>query len=379
MEMEVALLVIRVFVSLLVSGTLLIWGWRILNWVWLEPKRLEKWLRQQGLAGNSYRFLYGDMKENFSMVRQTRSKPMPLSDDIVPYATPFLHQTLKNYGKNSFIWIGPRPRVTITEPEQVKEVFTKFNDFQKPRTNPLVSLLAAGLASLEGDKWAKHRKILNHAFLQDKLKNMLPAFYQSCIDTINKWEKMVSMEGRSELDVWPYVVNLSQDVISRAAFGGSYEEGMRIFQLLEEQIGLVGKVIQSVYIPGWRFLPTQTNRKMKAIDKDMKDSLREMIKKREKQIKGGEECPFNSITLGNSAVQSIIAGLFGGNKEGEEGQPPTYKPSQISEYGSSPLKDLLNMEKARAKHKYGKNMILDQIGKDPSRFLPKSIGRSIDG
>ncbi|OMO92605.1 Cytochrome P450 [Corchorus olitorius] len=96
------------------------------------------------------------------------------------------------------------------------------------------------------------------------------------------------MEGGSELDVWPHVVNLSQDVISRAAFGSSYEEGMRIFQLLEEQIGLTGKVVQSVYIPGWRFLPTQTNRKMKAIDKDMKDSLREMIKKREKEIKGGE-------------------------------------------------------------------------------------------
>ncbi|KAG4161061.1 hypothetical protein ERO13_D01G035100v2 [Gossypium hirsutum] len=243
-------LVIRDLVSLLVVGLLMIWGWRTLNWVWLAPKRLERCLRQQGFAGNPYRFLSGDIKELFTMSRQTRAKPMPLSDDIGPYVVPFQHQTANQYGKNSFTWFGPRPRVNITDPEKIREILNKFNDFQK---------------------------------------NMLPAFYQSCSDMLSKWEKMVCTEGYSELDVWPYLVDLTRDVISRSAFGSSFEEGKRIFQLLEDQLVLTIKLIQTVYIPGWRFLPTKTNREMKMKHRDIKESLREMIKRREKAIKAGEE------------------------------------------------------------------------------------------
>ncbi|XVF18415.1 hypothetical protein REPUB_Repub11eG0019500 [Reevesia pubescens] len=284
--MEVSL-VIRALFSFVVVGVVMIWGWRILNWVWLNPKRLEKCLRQQGLTGNSYRFLSGDIKESFALSKQARAKPMALTDDIAQYVAPFLHQTVKNYGKNSFLWIGPIPRVTIMDPEEIKEIFTKIDDFQKTNTNPLVRLLVSGLVNLDGDKWAKHRKIINPAFHQDKLKNMLPAFYESCVEMTSKWEKMVFVEGSTELDVWPYLVNLTRDVISRAAFGSSYEEGRRIFYLIEEQTNLTMQVVQSVYIPGWRFLPTKTNRKMKVIHKDINDSLKTMIKKREKAIKAG--------------------------------------------------------------------------------------------
>ena len=81
---------------------------------------------------------------------------------------------------------------------------------------------------------------------------MLPAFHLSCSDMVNKWKKL-SVEGSCELDVWPYLENLTGDVISRTAFGSSYEEGRRIFQLQKEQTYLAIKVAMSVYIPGWRY------------------------------------------------------------------------------------------------------------------------------
>ncbi|XVE52979.1 hypothetical protein DITRI_Ditri02bG0168000 [Diplodiscus trichospermus] len=92
-------LVSKALLSFLVVGLLMIWGWRILNWVWLKPKRLEQCLRQQGLRGNPYRFLCGDLKESFAMRKQARAKPLPLSDDIVEYVVPFLHRTVRTYGQ----------------------------------------------------------------------------------------------------------------------------------------------------------------------------------------------------------------------------------------------------------------------------------------
>jgi hypothetical protein len=69
---------------------------------------------------------------------------------------------------------------------------------------------------------------------------------------ISHWERLIGKGGSCELDVWPYIENLSGDVISRSAFGNSYTEGKRIFQLQKEQAKLVVKALQSVYIPGWR-------------------------------------------------------------------------------------------------------------------------------
>lgn len=74
-------------------------------------------------------------------------------------------------GKESFIWLGQRPTVIITEPEMIKEVMNKTSVYQKPQNpNPLTKLLARGVGTYEGDKWAKHRRIINPAFHFEKLK-----------------------------------------------------------------------------------------------------------------------------------------------------------------------------------------------------------------
>ncbi|KEH38475.1 putative 11-oxo-beta-amyrin 30-oxidase [Medicago truncatula] len=266
----------------------LIWAWRILNWIWLKPKKLEKELREQGLKGNSYRLLVGDIKDLLKIRKEATSKPMNLSDDIVPRVYSFVQQTVAKHGKNSFIWFGPTPRVNITDPEQIKDVINKIYDFQKPNVNPLVRLLGCGLVCLEGEQWSKHRKIINPAFHLEKLKIILPIFHKSCDDLISKWEKMLSSDGSCEMDVWPFLQNLASDLISRAAFGSSYEEGKRIFQLQTEQAELTTKIIEKVYIPGWRFLPTTTPRRMKEIERDVRASLTDMINTRERALMAGE-------------------------------------------------------------------------------------------
>ena len=81
---------------------------------------------------------------------------------------------------------------------------------------------------------------------------MLPSFYLSCTELTSKWGEMVSTEGSCELDVWPYLETLTSDVISRTAFGSSYEEGKKIFQLQKEQVELAIQSSLSVSFPGSR-------------------------------------------------------------------------------------------------------------------------------
>ncbi|KAK4714678.1 hypothetical protein R3W88_020585 [Solanum pinnatisectum] len=228
------------------------------------------------------------MKDFSGMIKEANSKPMNISnDDLAPRLVPFFLEIIKKYGKKSFIWMGPRPQVFIMDPELIKEVFSKIYVYQKAGTNPLSALLVRGLTTYEEDKWAKHRKIINPAFHLEKLKHMLPAFYLSCSEMLSKWEDVVQVEGSHEIDVWPHLQQLTCDVISRTAFGSSYEEGRKIFELQQEQVQHVIEAVRTVYIPGWRFLPTKKNRRMKEIKKDVQSSIRGIIDKRLKAMEAG--------------------------------------------------------------------------------------------
>ncbi|CAO2839305.1 unnamed protein product [Amaranthus hypochondriacus] len=295
------------FVLFLVSMS-----WRILNWLWFTPKKLEKLLRKQGFSGNSYRMLFGDMKEFSKMSKEAMSSPIGISDDIVPRVQPFTNQIVNNFGKNSFIWFGPIPCINIMEPQMIKEVLMKYEDFQKPNSNPLAKMLVKGLVAYEGQKWAKHRKIINPAFHMEKLKGLHGEFYVSCDEMISKWDQM-SESGSCELDVWPCLDNLSGDVISRGAFGSSYEEGKKIFKLQKEQIAIAMKLLQQVYIPGLRFLPTKTNKRMKEINNEMRVLMNNIITKRESQMKIGEAC--NDDLLGILLESSLKEVQEHGNKK----------------------------------------------------------------
>ncbi|KAL3502804.1 hypothetical protein ACH5RR_037253 [Cinchona calisaya] len=179
----------------------------------------------------------------------------------------------------------------------IKEVTQKVYVFHKPHANPLAKLLVQGVVSYDGDKWAKQRKLLNPAFHMEKLKLMLPAFYESASEMLTKWEEIVSPNGSIELDVWPNLQTLTSDAISRTAFGSKYEEGRRIFELQREQVEYFMQAGRSLYVPGSRFLPTKRNRRMKEIAKQVDDSIKEIINTRIKAMRAGEPCEDDLLGL----------------------------------------------------------------------------------
>lgn len=83
---------------------------------------------------------------------------------------------------------------------------------------------------------------------------MIPSFYLSCDEMLSKWDNIVPTQGFCELDVVPYIRTLTSDAISRTAFGSSFVEGKRIFQLQKEVVDIILQSAGSIfYIPGSRF------------------------------------------------------------------------------------------------------------------------------
>ncbi|XP_049387487.1 cytochrome P450 CYP72A219-like [Solanum stenotomum] len=279
----------NMIIATICVAVLLVYTWRVLNWAWFKPKKLEKYLRKSGLKGNQYKLLYGDFKELTNKFNEAKSKHIKFSDDIAQRIIPFFCDSINKNGKSSFVWLGPYPVLLITDPEHVKEIFAKNYVYQKQsHPNPLGKLFVQGLVLLEEEKWAKHRKIINPAFHIEKLKNMLPAFYQSFKEMIRKWEETVPKETSFELDVWPDLQLMTSEVISRTAFGSSYEEGRTVFELQKEQAEYVMDLSRSIYIPGSRFLPTKRNKRMLEIEKQVQTTIRCIINKRLRAMEAGE-------------------------------------------------------------------------------------------
>lgn len=79
------------------------------------------------------------------------------------------------------MWSGPSPRMIVMDPEMIKEILNKSYLYQKPQLNQLFKLFIYGLPFYEGDKWAKHRRLLNPAFHNEKLKVKITSFmHDSC-------------------------------------------------------------------------------------------------------------------------------------------------------------------------------------------------------
>ncbi|XP_057791214.1 cytochrome P450 716A67-like [Salvia miltiorrhiza] len=231
-----------VVVTTIVVAASVTWVAKLLNTLWFHPRKLEKLLRQQGFIGNPYRLLLGDMKDYIKAVKEEQPRSIPLSDQIMPHVFAYEHRIISKYGPNSFYWLGPSPRLNITDPELIKDIVRRTGEFEKPSPETGKILTGGGILFQEGQKWVKRRKIVNHAFHLDKLKNMVPTMGLSCSHMIQKLKGAVansSNRSRCEIDMWAYLKDLTGDVISRTAFGNSYEEAKRVFQLQNDRVELV--------------------------------------------------------------------------------------------------------------------------------------------
>ncbi|XP_011091086.1 cytochrome P450 CYP72A219-like [Sesamum indicum] len=265
--------------------------WVFLNWVWIQPRRMEKLLRKQGLKGNSYRFLFGDARETAVMYNESYSKPIAINEDLGPRVMPFIYKTLRTYGERSFMWVGPRPYVFITDDEMIKTVMNNYIVFQKPfkASNPIVKRQIGGLVRFEGEKWSNTRKKLRPHFHLEKLKNMVSTMQKYAEQFLAEFSRIVPEDGSSTvLDVYPYLPDYTATVVSNILFGISFDKSVkRTFGLIRE-LTFIANQAQPFNIRGEQYLPTRRYRRANAIENELTAIFTNMMNERLKKWERGE-------------------------------------------------------------------------------------------
>ncbi|XP_052140414.1 uncharacterized protein LOC127760232 [Oryza glaberrima] len=149
--------------------------WTVMAQLVWRPYAVGRALGQQGVRGPAYQFLVGNIGEANAMRAAASGDVLDRRcHDVVPRVLPHYHAWMLRYSKVFVSWTGPFPALCVGDYAMVKEILAdRTGLYAKP--DPGASILALfgnGLAFINGDDWARHRRIVHSVFAMDKLKMM---------------------------------------------------------------------------------------------------------------------------------------------------------------------------------------------------------------
>ncbi|KAL1548076.1 cytochrome P450 714C2-like protein [Salvia divinorum] len=255
----------------------------------IKPSKIQKALKKQGINGPPPKILLGNILEikksrDVAANMATSSGPPALHNTASVF--PFLEQWRKQYGQMFTFSLGNLQVLYVSDPNMVKEITTTTSqDLGRPayQQKTFGPLLGQGILTSNGAIWARQRKIMAPELFMDKVRGMMSIITESADTVVNTWKQEIEANNGEvlEIAVDSYMKRFSGDIISRACFGSNYTKGHDIFLMLGALQELVSKKTMSVGLPGLRYLPTKSNRKIWGLEKEIRASILKLVKERE--------------------------------------------------------------------------------------------------
>lgn len=257
---------------------------------WWRPCSLRKALVQQGFTVLPYRLFAGDLPHLKHLERQAQASHLPASPSphhlLLPHIFPFYNKLVSRYpGSRVVFWWGNLPTILVTKGEDARSILlADVKQLQRPiGVNRIFHrLLGNGLILANGEDWQLQRESLRQAFFLEKLKDMVMDMATSSLDMIQKWKLHANKDGSIvDVEVAQDLKDVAADILARTMFGTSYLKGKSIFERQECLHRLVIKLsVQLAAFPFYQYLPTNENRKLRAMDKKNNEELLEIIELR---------------------------------------------------------------------------------------------------
>lgn len=264
-------------------------------------------MESQGIRGPTPRFITGNLGEMTKLRELKTAKDMdPISHDIVDRLLPHYLKWTHDYGRRFIFWWGIEPRLTITEPELIKELLSAKHGLSYGKSQlqqkGVKNFIGKGLLMANGEDWANQRRVIAPAFHQENLKGQVSYMIESTKCMINEWKKNVEEGGGTvEIEVGEHFARLAADIIAKTEFGSSYEGGKRVFEKLGLLQKLASRAGRCSRLPGSRF---GVNRQVMELKKEVEESLQRLVEARRGSASMGRSCSYGHDLLGLLLAES---------------------------------------------------------------------------
>uniref|UniRef100_A0A6I8QHN4 Cholesterol 24-hydroxylase n=1 Tax=Xenopus tropicalis TaxID=8364 RepID=A0A6I8QHN4_XENTR len=192
--------------------------------------------------------------------------------------------------------------VLITSPEGVKEFlmspkYSKNDIYDRVATLYGMRFMGKGLVTdKDHDHWYKQRRIMDPAFSRTYLMGLMGPFNEKAEELMEKL--MEKADGKCEIKMHDMLSRLTLDVIGKVAFGMELNSLNDDLTPFPKAISLVMKGIVEMRNPMVRYSLAKRGfiRKVQESIRLLRQTGKECIERRQKQIQDGEDIPVDILT-----------------------------------------------------------------------------------
>lgn len=201
---------------------------------------------------------------------------------------PFHNENFEKLGDTFRISIPAEGNVVFSrDPSVVKQVLQKkHRSFEKSKlqTKDLAKYIGHGLLTSNGDHWRTHRRLIQPAFHQKKLKGLFGIMQTAISDELDR------IPIGSEIDVLPRMGDLAFQVVAKTLFSTNEirEPMVELKHITEVNQNMLVKEMRKPYFKWWYNLTGEINKHLKQSDR-AREILNQLVEDRLQEASRGDD------------------------------------------------------------------------------------------